>query len=65
MCPWLGYGGKKLIVDLTTGKSTTQDISEDFARLWLGGRGFGAKTLFDEVEPGVRAFDPKNVLFVL
>jgi len=43
-----GYG-KILRVDLKTGKATTEEITEEFARKWVGGRGFGAKILYDEV----------------
>lgn len=56
-----GYAGSILRVDLTTGASRTsptQDLSDRF----LGGRGFAAKICWDEVGPGVSAFDPDNRL---
>lgn len=43
-----GYG-KILRIDLRSGEHKEEEISEEFARKWIGGRGFGAKILYDEV----------------
>ena len=56
------YTGKILYVDLTSGRSKTGIFNEDFARAYIGGTGFGIKTLIDNQEPGIDAFDPRNPL---
>jgi aldehyde:ferredoxin oxidoreductase len=40
-----GWTGKILRIDLTKRKIVTQEFDADFARTWLGGRGFAAKIL--------------------
>jgi len=56
------YTGKILYVDLTSGRSKTGIFNEDFARAYIGGTGFGIKTLIDNQEPGIDPFDPQNPL---
>jgi aldehyde:ferredoxin oxidoreductase len=45
-----GYTGKMLRVDLSNGKSRTEEISDGMQRDFLGGRGFAVKLLWDEVK---------------
>ncbi|MFQ5711045.1 MAG: aldehyde ferredoxin oxidoreductase family protein [Candidatus Geothermarchaeales archaeon] len=59
-----GYAGKILHVDLTIGKSKAEPLDPSVARMYLGGNGFAAKTLFEEVPPRIDPFDPKNVVVV-
>ncbi|MCX6329087.1 MAG: aldehyde ferredoxin oxidoreductase, partial [Bacteroidia bacterium] len=56
------YTGKILQVDLTTGRYKTETFNEDFAKEYIGGTGFGIKTLIDNLEPGIDPFDPQNPL---
>jgi len=56
------YTGKILHVDLSTGRSRTDTFDEEFAKAYIGGTGFGIKTLIDNQKPGVDAFDPENPL---
>jgi aldehyde:ferredoxin oxidoreductase len=56
------YTGKILNVDLTTGKTKIGAFNEDFAKAFIGGTGFGIKTLIDNLKPGTDAFDPENPL---
>lgn len=56
------YTGKILYVDLTTGRYKTDTFTEEFARAYIGGTGFGIKTLIDNIEPGLDPFDPQNPL---
>jgi len=56
------YTGKILYVDLTTGRHRTGAFDEAFAKSYIGGTGFGIKTLIDNLKPGVGAFDPENPL---
>jgi aldehyde:ferredoxin oxidoreductase len=57
-----GINGKILRVDLTTGKISVQEISEDRYRLYLGGRGLIAYTLLTEVPKGIDPFGSENRL---
>ncbi|HHV79458.1 MAG TPA: aldehyde ferredoxin oxidoreductase family protein [Firmicutes bacterium] len=59
-----GYAGKVLRVDLTSGRVSTEPLDESMAREWLGGRGFVAKKLWDEVTAGTEPFSPENKLIM-
>ncbi len=59
------YAGKILRVDLTTGKVSTEGLSEELAKNYIGGIGLGIRLLMDNSKPGVDAFDPLNpIIFV-
>lgn len=60
MADLYGYTGKILVVDLSTGETSTLDTANyvDF----IGGRGLGAKLHWDLVGPEVKGTDPENVL---
>jgi len=45
-----GYAGKLLRVNLSNGKVSKEEISEEMKRDFLGGRGFAVKLLWDEVK---------------
>ena len=55
------YGGTILRVDLSTGKIEKQPTST-YAEKWIGGRGINARILYTELEPGIDALSPENVL---
>jgi aldehyde:ferredoxin oxidoreductase len=55
---------ERLDVDLTTGETSTSELSEEFVRKYLGGAGFTGRVLYDEVGPDVAPLDPENVLAV-
>ena len=57
----LGYAGKILRVDLSSG-NTTEINTADYANRFLGGRGIAAKIYWDEVSPEIKALDPENRL---
>jgi aldehyde:ferredoxin oxidoreductase len=57
-----GWMGKVLEVDLTTAVVSERALDMEMARLYLGGRGLGARLLWDEVGPGIDALAPENVL---
>jgi len=58
------YAGNILRVNLSSG-SVGKVPTEDYTQLFLGGRGLAAKIYWDEVPPGIDAFDPENrLLFV-
>ena len=54
-----GYSGKLLRVNLSDDKVSKEDISEEIQLSLLGGRGFAAKLLWDEVKR-VDPFSDKN-----
>ncbi len=59
-----GYGGKYLRVNLTRKTIEKKDLDEKFVSEWIGGRGFVAKVLYDEVPAGADALGPENKLIV-
>jgi len=58
-----GYAGNNLRIDLTNETIKTFPTDEKTMRRFLGGRGFGAKVLWDEVA-GVDPFSPENKIIV-
>ncbi|MEJ2250252.1 MAG: aldehyde ferredoxin oxidoreductase family protein [Candidatus Lokiarchaeota archaeon] len=56
-----GYSQTRLDVDLTNNTIEETTLSEEFCRDWIGGYGFGAKVLWDELKPGVDPLGPDNV----
>ena len=58
----IGYAGKILRIDLSTGKTVTEELSLDTVKKWVGGVGLGAKYLYEEVPPGVEWSDAENRL---
>jgi aldehyde:ferredoxin oxidoreductase len=60
-----GYAGTVLRINLSTGKSTTEELNEAAAKLFIGGRGLGAKYLFDEVPAGADPLGEENKLYFL
>jgi len=57
-----GYAGSLLRVDLTNQAYETERITEAEMKGYLGGRGFNAKRLYDEVDAGVDPLSPGNKL---
>jgi len=57
-----GYMGKILRLDLTHKKAVVETLSEDIVKRFIGGRGLGAKILWDELSPGVDPLSPENKL---
>jgi len=57
-----GWNGKLLRVDLTKRKAVSQEYDASFAKTFLGGRGFAAKILWDELKLGVDPLSPENRL---
>ncbi|MBI4519167.1 MAG: aldehyde ferredoxin oxidoreductase family protein [Deltaproteobacteria bacterium] len=60
-----GWTGRILRVNLTRGTIKKEALREDWARDYVGGRGLGARYLWEEGDPTVDPFSPKNkLLFV-
>jgi len=61
-----GHHGKLLHVDLSTGTAEPRELSPEDASRFVGGRGLGAKLLWDLLpEPGVSASAPEAPLMFL
>jgi aldehyde:ferredoxin oxidoreductase len=56
------YSGKILQVDLCEKKVHIKALDMEFAKKFLGAKGFGAKLLYDLVGPDIDPFSPKNVI---
>lgn len=55
-----GYIGTILHIDVTSGKATKRPLPPEWARDYLGGRGIGARIVYESVPPKLDAFDPSN-----
>ena len=57
-----GWMGIILRVDLSSGKIEKEPLSKELGVNYAGGRGINVRLLYDEVKPGIDAFDPENRL---
>jgi len=60
-----GYMGKLLRVDLSTGETRNEEVSEEVLRKYIGGVGIGARILFDETSRETDPFGEGNLLMFL
>ncbi len=60
-----GICGRLLEVDLTSGKTKDLPVSEGLFRKYLGGRGLGARLLFDLLPPKTDPLSPENVILFM
>jgi len=56
-----GYADKVLWVNLTRGKAVTKPL-EKVTSVYIGGKGFGAKILFEGTRPKADPYDPESLL---
>ena len=56
----MGWTGKVLRVNLTTGSITTEPTRMDWAQQYIGQRGLASKYLVEEVDPRVDPLGPDN-----
>lgn len=54
------YAGKILRVNLSTGKVSTEPLTEEMAKQYVGGIGLGIRLLMDNSTPGTDPFSPDN-----
>ncbi len=61
-----GYTKKILKIDLPRKKSVVTEVDDDFALKYIGGRGWGAKIVWDNLlkHPDLKPFDPENVVVI-
>ncbi len=57
-----GYTQQRVNIHLDTEKIDISTIHEDFCTKWIGGYGFGAKVLWDELKLDIDPFSPDNIL---
>jgi aldehyde:ferredoxin oxidoreductase len=53
---------KILYVDLFRKKVNLRNLPEEMCGKYIGGKGYGAKILFKELEPKIDAYHPANLL---
>ncbi|MFA5573248.1 MAG: aldehyde ferredoxin oxidoreductase, partial [Crenarchaeota archaeon] len=58
----LGYAGTILYVDLNTGKTRTEKLTEETAKKYVGGIGLGMKLWLSNSKAGVDPFSSENPL---
>ena len=58
----LGYAGKVLYVDLSTGKTRTEKLDEETAKKYVGGIGLGMKLWVANSKACIDALSPENPL---
>lgn len=59
-----GWVGRVLRVDLSAGKTSSEDLNLEWAHGFVGARGLGAKYLYEEVDPSVDPFSADNRLYL-
>jgi len=57
--------GKLLRINLTKGTFKEEKLRENFAEKFLGGRGIGAKIMYDEIGPDVQPLSSDNKLIIV
>ncbi|MBW2243690.1 MAG: aldehyde ferredoxin oxidoreductase family protein [Deltaproteobacteria bacterium] len=57
-----GYAGRVLEVDLSAKSFSFEPLDEETARLYIGGKGYGTRLLYDRTEAGVDPLGPDNPL---
>lgn len=59
-----GYAGRQLRVDLGSGTMRVEQLDPVLLRMYLGGVGYAARLLFDELPQGIDPLDPAALLVV-
>jgi len=59
-----GYSGRILRIDLSREKQVVEDLDPEFARMFIGGRGFGSIILYRELQPRIDPLGPDNIVVV-
>ncbi|MGD9047249.1 MAG: aldehyde ferredoxin oxidoreductase family protein [Anaerolineae bacterium] len=60
-----GYMGKLLVVDLTSGELKDEPIDPTMAHDFVGGAGYAARYLYDELGPDTEPLGPNNTLMFM
>lgn len=62
MVDYGGYAGNILEVDLSRNNTSESELDEELVRDYIGGAGFCARILYDEIDPDTDPLGPSNVL---
>ncbi len=57
-----GYIGRMLFVNLSEGKTRSEELSEELARAFIGGYGIGARVIYERMKTGVHPLSPESML---
>ena len=57
-----GYSGKQLRISLDSGKVSVESINPQVLRKYIGGAGYGARILYDELQKGIDPLSKANKL---
>ena len=60
-----GYMGKLLVVDLTQGELKDEPLDPNIAHDYVGGAGYAARYLYDELGPDTEPLGPDNTLMFM
>lgn len=60
-----GYAGKMLRIDLTNRTIKKEETREDMAKIFLGGNGYSAKVLWEELKPKIDPLSPDNKILLM
>jgi aldehyde:ferredoxin oxidoreductase len=55
-----GYFGKQLRISLDTREASMEELDSEVLKKYLGGVGYGARVLYDEIEKGIDPLSPDN-----
>ncbi|MHA1201081.1 MAG: aldehyde ferredoxin oxidoreductase family protein [Candidatus Heimdallarchaeaceae archaeon] len=61
----MGYMHKYLDVDLSTQKIFEKNLDTKQAEKFIGGKGLGAKILYDSLKPGIDPLGPENIILFM
>jgi aldehyde:ferredoxin oxidoreductase len=64
MCASQGWSGRLLWVDLSSGTLEVETLSREWARKYVGARGFGIRLLYDLTGPDTKPLSPDNVVII-
>lgn len=59
-----GYAGQQLRVNLDMWEVIAEPISAEMSRKYLGGAGYAARLLFDELDKDIDPLDPDNIMIL-
>lgn len=59
-----GYHKKVLHVDLTECKTHVEEVSDEFALKYIGGRGWGARLVWEHMNDGAEPLSPENIIVI-
>jgi len=59
-----GYQNKILRVNLTNEDVKTEELNEEWIKKYIGGRGYGTRIIYEEVDPKIESLSEKNKVII-